>query len=196
MTRLVAALLVGLLALACASKVTPVEKVITLLEDLKTETEEEGKTEAATYDTFTCFCKDKTEEKSDAIKTDQDNIEELAATLQEQTSIKNAKIFEMQEMDQLIAKLDKDMAKMTAVREKEKTRYEAQAADLGNAVSSLEGSISNLKAAMPASLAQVKSSVANPVRKALLIADTLDVDPTHSRKVAALLQEDPEMNDG
>jgi len=78
------------------------------------------------------------------------------------------------------------------VREKEKTRYEAQAADLGNAVSSLEGSIANLKAAIPASLAQVKSSA----RKALLVADMLDVDPTHSRRVAALLQEDPEMNDG
>merc|ERR1719181_375693 len=81
---------------------------------------------------------------------------------------------------------------MTAVREKEKTRYEAQAADLGNAVTSLEGSISNLKAAMPASFAQLKTSV----RKALLVADMLDVDPTHSRKVASLLQEDPEMNDG
>jgi len=51
--------IVFLLALFCgtsAVEVSPVEKVITLLEDLKTETEDAGKKEASTYDTFACFC--------------------------------------------------------------------------------------------------------------------------------------------
>merc|ERR1719207_383093 len=95
--------------LASASEVSPVEKVITLLEDLKTETEDEGKAEAATYDEFACFCKSTTEEKTDAIKNTQDTIEGLAATLQEQTEIKNAKAYEMKECDEHIAKIDKDM---------------------------------------------------------------------------------------
>ena len=37
------------------------------------------------YDKFACFCKDTTIEKSDAIKEEQDNIDEFAATLEEQT---------------------------------------------------------------------------------------------------------------
>merc|ERR1719487_3086961 len=70
---------------ASTSEVSPVEKVITLLEELKSEVEEEGKSEAKTYDKFACFCKDTTKDKSDAIKTEQDNIEEFAAAMQENT---------------------------------------------------------------------------------------------------------------
>merc|ERR1719379_142185 len=124
---------------AMAAQVTPVEKVITLLEDLKTESEDAGKKEASTYDTFACFCKDTTMEKSDAIKTEQDNIDEFAATLEEQTGISNAKQAEVEELGEMIRTLDKEMTEITARREKEKAKYEATAADLSKAVSSLEG---------------------------------------------------------
>merc|ERR1719274_253128 len=105
-------------AFASSSEVSPVEKVITLLEDLKTETEDEGKAEASTYDTFACFCKDTTKEKSDAIKEEQDNIDEYAATMEEQTGISNAKAHETQELTEPIGKLDKEMTDITARREK------------------------------------------------------------------------------
>ena len=52
------------------NKVTPVEQVITLMEDLIAQTKEEGSAEATTYDEFSCFCKDTTKEKSDAIGKD------------------------------------------------------------------------------------------------------------------------------
>merc|ERR1719502_2349201 len=88
----------------CASsiEVSPVEKVITLLEDLKKETEDAGKKEASTYDTFACFCKDDTMKKSDAIKEEQDNIDELAATLEEQTGISNARQLAVEELTTMI----------------------------------------------------------------------------------------------
>ena len=57
------------------AKDNPVAEVITLLEDLQTQTEDEGAAEAKTYDEFGCFCKDNTKEKSDAIKEDQDEID-------------------------------------------------------------------------------------------------------------------------
>jgi len=168
-----------------SAAVTPVEKVITLMEDLKAEVEAEGETESATYDTFSCFCKSMTETKAQAIKDEQDNIEGFAATMQEQTSIANAKAHEIKELDELIASLDKDMAKISSMREKEKTKYESQAADLSKGILGLEGAIADMKAGMPSSLAQVKTSV----RKSLLMADTLDLEPSRSRAVAALLQE-------
>merc|ERR1719352_60558 len=112
-------------ALASADEVSPVEKVIDLLEDLKSETEEEGKSEATTYDKFACFCKDTTIEKSDAIKDEQDNIDEFAATLEEQTGISNAKQAETEEFAEMIRTLDKEMTEITARREKEKAKYEA-----------------------------------------------------------------------
>merc|ERR1719247_3090569 len=159
--------------LSSAVDVSPVEKVITLLEDLKTETEEAGKKEASTYDTFACFCQDTTMSKSDAIKTEQDNIDEFAAALEEQTGISNAKQAETEELGEMIRTLDKEMTEITAMREKEKAKYEATAADLSKAVSSLEGAIADMQAGKGASFLSVKEGI----RKSVAIADALDLSP-------------------
>merc|ERR1719487_1698776 len=145
--------------IASSVEVSPVEKVITLLEDLKTETEEAGKKEASTYDTFACFCKDTTIEKSDAIKEEQDNIDEFAATLEEQTGISNAKQAETEELAAMIKTLNQEMTEITARREKKKAKYEATAADLSKAVSSLEGAIADMQAGKGASFLSVKKNV-------------------------------------
>jgi len=173
-------------ALASNVEVSPVEKVITLLEDLKTESEEAGKKEASTYDTFACFCKDTTIEKSDAIKEEQDNIDEFAATLEEQTGISNAKQAETEELAEMIRSLDTEMTEITARREKEKAKYEATAADLSKAVSSLEGAIADMQAGKGASFLSVKKGV----RKSIAMADALDLSPKQQRSITALLQTD------
>merc|ERR1719194_187925 len=182
----VAALVLLCFGATMAVQVTPVEKVITLLEDLKTETEDAGKKEASTYDTFACFCKDTTIEKSDAIKTEQDNIDEFAATLEEQTGISNAKQLETEELGELIRSLDKEMTEITARREKEKAKYEATAADLSKAVSSLEGAIADMQAGKGASFLSVNKGI----RKSIAIADALDLSPKQQRSITALLQTD------
>jgi len=181
-----ALILLCLGAVIQAAEVSPVEKVITLLEDLKTETEEAGKKEASTYDTFACFCKDTTMEKSDAIKTEQDNIDTFAATLEEQTGISNAKQAEVEELGEMIRTLDKEMTEITAMREKEKAKYEATAADLSKAVSSLEGAIADMQAGKGASFLSVKKGI----RKSIAIADALDLSPKQQRSITALLQTD------
>merc|ERR1719243_352926 len=178
--------LLGCSSVATAADVSPVEKVITLLEDLKTESEEAGKKEASTYDTFACFCKDTTIEKSDAIKDEQDNIDEFAATLEEQTGISNAKQAEVEELGEMIRTLDKEMTEITAMREKEKAKYEATAADLSKAVSSLEGAIADMQAGKGASFLSVKKGI----RKSIAIADALDLSPKQQRSITALLQTD------
>jgi len=183
---------VALLCGAQAAEVSPVEKVIELLEDLKSEVETEGQNEAATYDTFACFCKSTTEEKAQAIKDEQDNIEGLAASMQEQTEISHAKSHEIKELDQLISNLDKEMAGVVARREAEKTKYESQAADLSKGISSLEGAIADMAAGMPSSLASVKVTV----RKSILMAEALNVSPQAHRALSSLLQEEPEDNSG
>jgi len=54
------------------AKMAAVNKVTTMLEDLKSQVLDEGEAEAATYNKFACFCKDTTKEKTEEIKEGED----------------------------------------------------------------------------------------------------------------------------
>jgi len=177
--------LVALATIASAADVTPQEKVITLLEDLKKEVEEEGKAQAKTYDTFACFCKDKTKDKSDSIKEEQDDWDGYSATFDEQTALSAKLGQEMKDTQENIAKITKEIATTEAMRDEEVNTYEVNAADLGHGVSSLEGAMSDMETGKGA-LLQTKKFI----RKAAALADALDLSPKHQRTLAALIQSD------
>merc|ERR1719482_964456 len=167
-------------------EVTPVDQVITLLEDLVTQTETEGTAEAATYDTFACFCKDTTKEKSDAIVADQTEIESQSATMAEKDSLRIDLEKEIDDLNTLIATTTTEMSDAETKRDAERTKYEATAADLANAVTSINGAIDEVKSkkAVVEGFAQLKASM----RKSLVIADVLEISPKHQRTLNALLQ--------
>jgi len=179
--------LLALAAIASAAEVTPQEKVITLLEDLKKEVEEEGKAQATTYDTFACFCKDKTKDKSDSIKTKQDDWDGFSATFDEQTAISARLGHEIKETEENIAKITKELATTEEMRDKEVNTYEINSADLGHGVASLEGAMSDMEAGKGA-LLQTKKVI----RKAAILADALNLSPSpkQQRVLAALIQVD------
>merc|ERR1719454_1463937 len=177
---------VALAVTATASDVSPVEKVITLLEDLKEKSEDEGKAEAETYDTFACFCKDNTEEKSESVLDGQDNIEELSADIAEKTATKEDKITEIgnrkKQQEELAATLEATKVRL----EKERAEYEETASDLSKAISSLENAIAAMNEAKPgAELLTVRTEV----KKSLEMAAALNlVKAPKVKAMSALLQ--------
>merc|ERR1712224_550900 len=62
-------------------KVTPVEKVIQLLEKLKAQTATEAQEDAKTYDEFACFCKEQADDKLYAITNSKKLIEQQDAKI-------------------------------------------------------------------------------------------------------------------
>jgi len=60
---------------------TPVQKVIALLERLRTQVQEEGTAEAASYDKFACFCKAQADQKMYALEKSQGIIDEHEAVI-------------------------------------------------------------------------------------------------------------------
>merc|ERR1711957_68251 len=64
-------------------KVTPVEKVTELLKKLGDQVSEEGKTEAAEYDKYACFCKEQASNKLFAIEKSKERIKEMTAEIEE-----------------------------------------------------------------------------------------------------------------
>jgi len=178
--------LLSVFGATAATSVTPVEKVISLLEDLVTESEEEGAAEAKTYDTFACFCKDNTDTKSTSILDGQDNIESLSATIQEKTATKEEKITEIGERKVRQEELAKTLEETKVRLAKERTEYEARNADLEKAISSLENAIAALDNAKPSFL---QVDFKKSLKHMFDMAEVMDLVKTpKQKKVVAFLQ--------
>jgi len=182
------ALLLGVTS-AAAVTVSPVEKVITLLEDLKTQVETEGKAEATTYDKFACFCKEKTNDKSDAITTGNDSIDQLSADIASNTALKAEKGTELMERKKKQEENESELEAEVQRCQKEEAEFEAQVADLSKAVSSLSKALTSLKDSKPAAFLQMKDLV----KGSLALGDALGLIPKPKKNsVQAFLQVDPE----
>jgi len=166
---------------------SPVGKVITLLEDLKTKVEGEGKEEAGTYDKFACFCKETTDEKGKSIVKHQDKIDELSASMGEAVAMKETKQSElkdrMKKRESLLAELKQVVFNCQA----ESAEFAANVADLTKASESLKKAIKALKKAKGGALL---IETRQAVSESLALADAMSlVTPSKEKAVAAFLQQ-------
>merc|ERR1719387_2577433 len=173
-------------------EVTPLEKVIIMLEDLQTEVVTEGKAEAKTYDKFACFCKDMTKEKTEAIKAGQDEKEALTADIEDLQAKRKELDEKIGKLEKEIEKIEKEMAKAEAERAKTLAIYEANAADMTAAMAQLDAAINALKSSRPSSLVEIRSII-QTVRRATLLADALGVSNPKSVKAVTSLLQQPEV---
>jgi Icc-related predicted phosphoesterase len=185
-------MLVGVLLLLAEGRstadVTPMAKVVELLNNLQTEVQTEGTAEAESYDKFACFCKDTTEEKVDSINTKEDSAEQLGAEEARLSASVSQLKADISKLTEDIGTAETELKKMTDLREQEHADYMVSYADLTKAVDSLARAITAIEGSKM-SLAQVRGII-NPV---LLLADAMSLVPTHSsKKVAALLEEGEE----
>jgi len=181
----------ALIGVATASSiqnaVTPVDKVITLMQELKAECEAEASAEAVTYDTFACFCKDTTDAKSMSIQNGADTIAEDSADLAANVASKEEKEEELQTRKKKQEELSTELAETKSRCQKEEAEYDAEAADLNKGISSLEKAIAAMEAGKPMLL-----ELGSSVKKTLAMADALNlIETKKQQKVAAFLQVDP-----
>jgi len=172
--------------LAASNAVTPIEKVIQLIEGLKKEVEDDGKAEASAYDKFACFCKDTTGKKSSSVKKGKDSIDRLSANIGDKTQERKEDITELgerkQKQEELSQKLDETIARCA----KEKAEYEAEAADLSKAIQGLKDAIKAMKDSKPASFLAIRESLS----KTFELAEAMNLLKTPKHKaVAALVQQ-------
>eukprot|EP00418_Pyrodinium_bahamense_P040173 CAMPEP_0179207986 /NCGR_PEP_ID=MMETSP0796-20121207/103719_1 /TAXON_ID=73915 /ORGANISM="Pyrodinium bahamense, Strain pbaha01" /LENGTH=367 /DNA_ID=CAMNT_0020912927 /DNA_START=14 /DNA_END=1114 /DNA_ORIENTATION=+ len=180
-------------AVAKQKKMAAVDKVISLLEDLQTQVLAEGEKEAATYNEFACFCKDTTDEKTEAIQRGQDEMGFLDTEIESLEQQRGG-------LDTTIAGLldgirseESLMQQAQDKRSKQNKVYSVNAADLQAALDALDGAIKSLKSSKAPSLAQLQA-VQGTVRSAALLADALGLGGKAAQSVAALfLQQAPEV---
>jgi hypothetical protein len=173
-------------AAALNVQVTPIEKVIELLEGMKKEVEDDGGKEAKAYDEFACFCKDTTEKKSTSVKDGKDKIDLLSADIADKTQEKKEDTKELGERTTTQAKLAADLEATNVRCAKEKAEYEAEAADLSKAIQGLKDAIKSMGDSKPAAFLEIREKLS----KVFAMADVMGValPPKHTA-VLALLQQ-------
>jgi len=185
-------------ALSTTQAVTPIEKVTTLLEDLKTDIIAKGTEEATAYDKFACFCKDTTKEKSKSIEEAQDKIDSTMADINEKNATKQEKETDLGKERVKVEERTILLQKATETYEKEKATYDAKITDLSKALSSTKKALKVLKAAKTstAGAAFLDLGQSSDVHYALDLADALGLlEPSKAQAVTAFIQQgkvDPE----
>jgi DNA repair exonuclease SbcCD ATPase subunit len=140
----------ALVAPCCNGKavqtVTPVEKVINLLEKLQTTAQEEGVEEAAAYDKFACFCKAQADAKLLNIATCESKIEKAAAKIKKlQGEIAEAS-GDVADGNVRIDEIKKEMEEQQQIRSDAHHEYTIKHADVQGACTSVEEAIEQMEA--------------------------------------------------
>jgi len=186
---------VPLVNAAFLRKATPLDKVITLLEDLRTKVTTEGEAEAKTYNVYACFCKDTMASKLAAIEAGTAEKDTLQARLNEAAADRDTEDEAIDTAVTAISDKEKELNSLHALRHQAALEYEKNEVDLTGAVQALTSAIHELKAAQTgtAAFAQLsKSGQLGLVRRALVMAEVLN--PAASKKASvqlSALQEAP-----
>merc|ERR1719454_2304886 len=127
------------------SKVTPVQKVIQLMEGMLEKGKKEKHEEQVQFAAYKQFCDDTSVEKTRAIAEANEHIDKLKADIQKDTADAARLTKEIAELDEDISIWNGDIKAATNVREIEKTDYDATHKDYSESVDALQRAIAVLK---------------------------------------------------
>jgi len=130
---------------AQSAKVTPMEKVISLLTDLSAKVAAEGAKEAAQYDKFACFCKEQADEKLYAIEKSDAKIADLKAEIKQLTTAIADLNSDISDLSKQISSLEKEIDEKTKKREKQHANYQLEATDMNEAIAACGAAIAALR---------------------------------------------------
>merc|ERR1719428_2011799 len=127
------------------AQVTPVQKVIQLLQGMVEKSKKEKAEEAAQYNTYKQWCDETTVEKTRRIQEANDLIDSLKADIQKYEADAALLTKEIAEHDEDISTWKNDIKAATKVREIEAADYEAAHKDYTESIDALERAIQVLK---------------------------------------------------
>merc|ERR1712194_828296 len=173
-------------------KMAAVNKAVELLESLQSQVLKEGEEEAATYNKFSCFCKDTTTDKLDSIQKGEDGKYTLLGEMETLTSKRDGLDTSIEGFLEDIKTLEKDMKDATKERKKTKKVYNGDTADLAAALEALKGAIKSLKSAKGSSFLQLRA-MSEGVQQATLLADALGFGIASVARAVEFLQAAPDV---
>jgi len=151
----------------------PIRKVVTMLEDMQKNVEEEGEKEEELFNEFMCYCKNGATQLLNAISAGQAQVSELSNAIVKGTSQKS-------QLDQDITqhKADREAAEKvtkesTAMRQREADEFAKSSGEAKANIQSLTTAVAALKKGLSASLLQtgVGQTIRSVIRTSPLVRD-------------------------
>mmetsp|Transcript_29933 Transcript_29933/g.69032 ORF Transcript_29933/g.69032 Transcript_29933/m.69032 type:complete len:704 (+) Transcript_29933:89-2200(+) len=177
---------------AAATGLTPVQKVVTLLQDLSAKVTKEGEAELKAFKEYTKWCDDTTQELGFEIKTATSQKNKAAAALEKCTSDEDVAETKIGELAGDISTAEKDLVNATSMRTDEHTTFTASEAELMDAIDTLSRAVSILSKEMsknPAFLQKkIGSNMEGLVETLSAVIDVASFTGTDRTKLMALVQ--------
>lgn len=140
----------GLVALSVstvsAAAVTPVQKVIQLLTEMRNKGDAEMKAEAVQQSTYAQWCKNTSKHKSEAIERASDEIDRLAAEIGKAQEDSKKAAAEVAELTEDVGRWNKDLKSSSEVRQLEAADYTATTQDYSETLQALRDALKTLRA--------------------------------------------------
>eukprot|EP00933_Yihiella_yeosuensis_P047572 TRINITY_DN4342_c0_g1_i1.p1 TRINITY_DN4342_c0_g1~~TRINITY_DN4342_c0_g1_i1.p1 ORF type:complete len:736 (-),score=229.44 TRINITY_DN4342_c0_g1_i1:148-2355(-) len=176
--------------LSDANALTPVERVVKMLEDLKTQVKDEQAAEAKTYATFKKFCDDNDADKTKAISDGELQEQTSTATIESKTGRLGETNSEIKDRTRKNENLNSEKDANLKQCAKDKKAYDIQNADLTAAVAGLKGAVEKLTAAKDTANAFVQVRAVPGIQRSIELAEALGLlQNAESKKVTAFLQD-------
>jgi len=185
--------LIVLALIGTVNAVSPVQKVIELLDDCKGKVAKDLAAEAAVMEEYTTFCDDESKEKGYAIETAKREIGELGAAIEDAKATILAKTDEIGELGNLLAAKDKELADAQSVRSAKNSEFVAAEKELVKSVDECSRAVTALEKGM-AFMQGGKKREAKKELKAVQMALTsivaaVSIDTESTRKLKSFLQQ-------
>jgi len=181
----VAALFVALAVCGSATKVTPVGKVIEMLNEMVTKCEANKLAEQKVYAAYAQWCKMMTAKKTWELEQANAKIEELVADIAKYEADILRLTDEIEALDMDIASWQTDLKEATGLRASEHKDYEIAHADYSESVYALERAIAVLK----------KQDYSRVQASLVQVANLKLVDAQTRKQITAFLSQDPNTSD-
>jgi hypothetical protein len=137
--------MLALLCLTAASSVSPVQKVIQLLDELKGKVEADLAAEETAMEEYTAWCDEESNSKEDAITSSKRTIDDLSATIEDAKGTIATLTSTVEDLTSKISASESDLADATKIRNKENADFLAAEKELVDTVDGLDRAVTVLK---------------------------------------------------
>merc|ERR1719428_2043676 len=124
-----------------------VQRVVTLIEELKAKIEQDGKIEQKMYDKYACWCETTSKRKADDIHQAMADIKALSAKILEAKGLVATRTAEIAGLSKDMSENEATQAEATGIRQKENAAYMDSKAEMEQTLGALERAIETLSGA-------------------------------------------------